>query len=112
MVSRVLVGQVPKEERKTIVKEAQEGKLKILFATEQLLGKGFDEPLLSVLHMATPIKDVDFLTQVIGRVTRIHGGKKEALILDYWDNMEPVLGRSVKARLKKYQELGIERIKV
>lgn len=111
MLSRVLIGKINKKEREEIVQDAARGKLKFLFATESLLGKGFDEPLLSILHMATPIKDPDFLTQCIGRITRIHPEKKEACIFDYWDNREDVIGYTVKTRIKLYNKLNIQRRK-
>lgn len=109
-VSRILIGSVRDEERRKIIKEMGIGKIKIIFATSQLLGKGFDEPLLSVLHLTTPIKDPGRLAQYIGRITRIHSGKEESRIFDYYDSKERILSISAKSRSKTYTELNIKRI--
>ena len=111
MLSRVLIGSIDKKSRKEIVQEASKGKLKFLFATEALLGKGFDEPLLSVLHLTTPIKYPPFLTQCIGRITRVNPGKEKALIFDYWDSKERIIGNTIKTRIETYDKLKIRRVK-
>ena len=109
LISRLLIGAVPKKERKEIVKLMELGKVKLIFATDKLLGTGFDEPLLSVLHLTTPIKDPDRITQYIGRVTRIHPNKKFSQLFDYFDKYENILRYGASARSKVYKELKIEK---
>lgn len=109
--ARLLIGSVKDSDRKKIISDMKTGKIKTVFATSQLLGKGFDEPLLSVLHLTTPIKDSGRLTQYIGRITRIHNDKKKSLVFDYYDTLEPILAFSAKARLETYQDLKMEIVK-
>ena len=109
LISRILVGKVNKNDRKEIVEEADKGKLKLIFATQQLLGRGFDESRLSVLHLIHPIKDEVSLTQFIGRITRVREGKELALIFDYFDKYEGLLRGYASVRSKLYRKLNIEK---
>ena len=109
LISRLLVGSVAKKDRIEIVKLMSIGKVKFIFATDKLLGTGFDEPLLSVLHLTTPIKDPDRLTQYIGRITRIHGDKKKSKVFDYFDKYENILRSGASVRSKTYLSLSIEK---
>ena len=115
LISELLVGSVNKKERKKIVERAMKNDLKFLFATDKLIGKGFDEELLSVLHLTTPIGDPDFLQQACGRVTRIPKTKeikklkKKAYIFYYFDRDEYILRGAASRSSKRFQELGIEK---
>lgn len=115
LISELLVGKVSKKERKIIVEKAMKNNLKFLFATDKLIGKGFDEELLSVLHLTTPIGDPDFLQQACGRVTRIpktkeiKEQKKKAYIFYYFDQNEQILRGAASRSSKRFMELGIEK---
>ena len=108
--ARILIGEVKGKNRKDIVADIKKGNIKYIYATSQLLGKGFDEPLLSVLHLGTPIKDPDRLTQFVGRITRLLPGKEKSYIFDYYDAKEYVLSSSTKIRSNTYKGLDIKRI--
>jgi superfamily II DNA or RNA helicase len=93
----VLTGQAAMESRAEIVADVQAGRLKVLIATLQLIGEGFDCPGLSTLVLATPIKFEGRLLQVVGRIMRPAEGKR-ARVIDYVDEQIPVLRRSAAAR--------------
>jgi len=110
LISRVLTGKVKEKERREIIQEAEKGKLKILIATDKLIGEGFDEPLLSVLHLTSPIADKNRLIQYVGRVRRTVKGKKEALVYDYFDPHEPILRNGAKKRVQTYRDNNITKM--
>jgi superfamily II DNA or RNA helicase len=83
-----------------------EGKIRVLVATSQLIGEGFDLPALSNLFLTTPIKFDGRVKQYAGRILRTDPGKKPPTIFDYVDRTG-VLEASFRARKKAYQELGI-----
>ena len=64
----VLTGDLSDKARKDIVGQLNDGRVKILIATGQLIGEGFDAPILSTLFLATPIKFDGRLLQYLGRV--------------------------------------------
>jgi superfamily II DNA or RNA helicase len=104
--SKVLTGKVKNKEREEIVKRAKNKELKILFATDKLIGEGFDESLISVIYLTCPIADDTRLIQYVGRARRTAPGKKFALIIDFFDAKEPILRRSAKKRVIAYIKNG------
>ncbi|MFZ5799032.1 MAG: DEAD/DEAH box helicase [Thermodesulfobacteriota bacterium] len=99
--SVLLTGRVPAEQRARIVEEVQEGRVRVLISTLQLIGEGFDCPGLSTLVLSTPIKFEGRLLQVVGRIMRPSDGK-QAKVIDYLDRQVPVLRRSAAARLEVF----------
>lgn len=93
----VLTGRTGPEERTRIVAEVRENRVQVLVSTLQLIGEGFDCPGLSTLVLATPIKFEGRLVQVVGRIMRPAEGK-QARVIDYVDELIPVLRRSAAAR--------------
>ena len=84
--SMVLTGDTKKKERAQIVEMVTAGKVKVLIATGQLIGEGFDCGELSSLFIATPISFKGRLIQYVGRVLRPAKGKLVARIHEYVDN--------------------------
>lgn len=78
------------------------GKVKVLVATGQLIGEGFDCRELSTLFLATPIKFNGRLLQYLGRVLRPALGKDRARVYDYLDPVG-VLENAARARQRVYQ---------
>ncbi|CAN2050046.1 ATP-dependent DNA helicase UvsW [Candidatus Magnetomoraceae bacterium gMMP-13] len=107
---RLLTGDVPNSKRKKIVKELNNGKVRILVATSQLIGEGFDLKTLSALFLGTPVKFTGRIKQYAGRILRTDKGKEEAVIYDYVD-LPGVLQASFKSRLSAYNQLGIKDIR-
>lgn len=101
----VLTGEVSNGERKAIVDRLSAGKVRVLIATGQLIGEGFDAKSLQTLFLATPIKFDGRLTQYLGRVLRPAPGKDHATIYDYVDSQIGVLAASARARQKVFTNL-------
>jgi superfamily II DNA or RNA helicase len=100
----VLTGDIPIEKRQEILKKLNSGEIKILIATGQLIGEGFDCRNLSTLFLTTPIKFSGRLLQYIGRVLRPAPGKKKARVFDYVDVNVDVLKIAAKARQRAYDK--------
>ncbi|MBI4765092.1 MAG: DEAD/DEAH box helicase [Deltaproteobacteria bacterium] len=104
--TRELYGDMNSGDRKRIVLELNEGKVKVLIATSQLIGEGFDLPALSNLFFGTPIKFEGRVKQYIGRILRTDKGKETPVVYDYVDRPE-VLWASHRARKRAYEDLGV-----
>ena len=98
-----LTGDRSELERKEIVQRLNQGRIKILVATGQLIGEGFDCPNLTTLFLATPVRFSGRVLQYIGRVLRPAPGKKKAKIIDYIDVNVDVLVSAARARERVYQ---------
>jgi len=98
----VLTGDLSNRERQSIVERLNAGQIKILVATGQLIGEGFDCRDLSTLFLACPIKFSGRLIQYLGRVLRPAPGKKEARVYDYVDSKIGVLRHAAEARQRVY----------
>ena len=68
---RLLTGDVSTVERKAIVEELNQSKVRALVATSQLVGEGFDLKELSSIFMATPVRFSGRVKQYIGRIFRM-----------------------------------------
>lgn len=97
----LLTGDIPTKQRQNIVERLNQGKVKVLIATGQLIGEGFDCKELSTLFMATPIKFSGRVIQYLGRVLRPAPGKDKAKVFDYVDPVG-VLQAAAKSRQKVY----------
>ncbi|MBU0966296.1 MAG: DEAD/DEAH box helicase [Proteobacteria bacterium] len=97
----LLTGRVAGEERSDIVRRVQQGEVRVLVATIQLIGEGFDCPGLTSLFLCTPIKFEGRLTQVIGRILR-PALDKEPKVYDYVDPVG-VLKASARSRRQIYE---------
>lgn len=95
----LLTGQTSAEQRARVVEDLRAGQVKVLVATLQLIGEGFDCPGLSNLFLTTPITFEGRLLQVLGRIMRPAKGK-QARVYDYVDEGVSVLKRSADGRKK------------
>ncbi len=102
----LLTGSTAKKERKAIVEKLQDGKIKVLISTSQLIGEGFDLKSLSAIFLCTPVKFTGRVKQYVGRILRTAAGKRKAVIFDYVD-APGVLRASFRSRENAYRELGI-----
>lgn len=102
----LLTGDTPGEERQRIVHELSTGGIKVLVATMQLVGEGFDCDRLAGLFLTTPIKFPGRVLQVVGRVLRTSDGKEKPVVYDYVDRAG-VLRSSFAARMQAYKQLGM-----
>ena len=80
-------GQTGRQERRNIIKEFQDGGIKVL-ANCDLLVQGFDAPGVRALYIARPTFSPGAYIQMAGRGLRgkENGGKEECLIVDVADN--------------------------
>lgn len=100
--SAILTGDLSDKERGEVVEAVNAGRIKVLIATGQLIGEGFDCRELSTLFLATPIKFDGRLLQYLGRVLRPAPGKEKATVYDYVDASVGVLKAAFKARERVY----------
>lgn len=100
--AEVLTGNLNNGERQRIVEDLNMGRVKVLVATGQLIGEGFDCKELSTLFLATPVKFNGRLLQYLGRVLRPAPGKDKAKVYDYVDTKVGVLVAAAGARERVY----------
>ena len=79
---------------------------RVLIATGRYVGEGFDDARLDTLFLAMPVSWKGTLTQYVGRLHRLHPGKREVRVHDYLDEAVPMLNRMGAKRIKAYQSLG------
>jgi superfamily II DNA or RNA helicase len=101
--AELLTGDIPKTKREAIVDKLNSGKIRVLIATGQLIGEGFDCKQLSTLFLATPIRFDGRVIQYLGRVLRPASGKRRAVVYDYIDSHVGPLKASAKSRMRVYQ---------
>ena len=100
--AEMLTGELPAKERQGIVDRLNTGAIKVLVATGQLIGEGFDCRELSTLFLATPIRFDGRVKQYLGRVMRPAPGKDQAVVYDYVDSEVGVLRASARQRARVY----------
>lgn len=105
--SGLLTGDVPDIYRKDIIDRLNNGEVKVLVATGQLIGEGFDCKNLSTLFITTPIRFSGRVFQYLGRILRPAPGKKKAIVYDYVDVNVGILKTAAKSRQKVYDSWKI-----
>lgn len=98
----VLTGDVGTADRRSITERLNRGEIKVLVATGQLIGEGFDSKNLSTLFLATPVRFSGRLLQYLGRILRPAPGKDKARVFDYVDVNVEVLKAAANARQRVY----------
>ncbi|MFH2218062.1 MAG: DEAD/DEAH box helicase [Pseudomonadota bacterium] len=102
MSSDLLTGDLTGSQRQAVVKRLNQGRIRVLVATGQLIGEGFDCKELATLFLATPVRFSGRVLQYLGRVLRPAPGKSKARVYDYVDVRVDVLKAAAKARQKVY----------
>lgn len=106
--AQVLTGDCSASERQNLVTRLNGGDMRVLVATGQLIGEGFDSSALSRLFIATPIKFDGRLIQYLGRVLRPAPGKTRAVVFDFVDSRVGVLEAAARTRARVYLRLATE----
>ncbi len=97
--------QAEQEARETLAAATSDGST-VLVATCPYVGEGFDDPRLDTLFLVMPIAWKGTLAQYVGRLHRLHPGKKEVRVFDYVDRAVPKLRRMFEKRLRGYRAIG------
>jgi len=79
---------------------------RLVLATGRYIGEGFDDPRLDALFLTMPISWRGTLAQYVGRLHRQHARKTEVLVVDYVDDLVPILARMAAKRRSGYRALG------
>jgi superfamily II DNA or RNA helicase len=103
--SELLTGSLSAGHRQKVIDRLNKGKVKVLIATGQLIGEGFDCKDLSTLFLATPIRFSGRVVQYLGRILRPAPGKEKARLFDYVDINVDTLKNAAMARQKVYLRL-------
>ena len=77
-----------------------------LLATGRYIGEGFDEPRLDTLFITLPVSWRGTIAQYVGRLHRLHAGKREVQVYDYADLDVPMLARMFERRCAGYEAVG------
>lgn len=75
----------------------------VILTTYQMTKEGLNIPDLDTLIMATPQAKVE---QTVGRILRQHEDKAMPVVLDFCDELVPLLQGMSLGRLKQYRQLG------
>jgi ATP-dependent helicase IRC3 len=81
---RIVIGDTPDEERRSILDDFRNGKVKVV-VNVGVLTEGFDEPSVEVILLARPTRSSLLYTQIVGRGTRLFDGKENCIVIDIAD---------------------------
>jgi superfamily II DNA or RNA helicase len=107
----ILKGGMGKKQRQSSLERLTsipDGVPRVLLATGSYIGEGFDDSRLDTLFLTMPISWRGTLQQYVGRLHRIHQGKKVVRVFDYVDAQISMLRRMFEKRLKGYRAIGYE----
>lgn len=88
------------------LKAVPEAEGRVLIATGKFIGEGFDDPRLDTLFLTMPISWRGTVAQYVGRLHRLHAGKRVVRVYDYADLNVPMLARMFDRRCRGYESLG------
>lgn len=98
----VVTGELTGPQRREAIDRIQRGESRVLIATGQLIGEGFDFRDLTTLFLATPVRFSGRVIQYLGRVLRPAPGKERARVFDYVDVHVAPLLNAARARKRIY----------
>jgi very-short-patch-repair endonuclease len=78
----------------------------VLLATGKFVGEGFDHPRLDTLFLTLPVSWRGTVAQYVGRLHRLHEGKREVRAYDYADLNVAMLARMFDRRCEGYEAVG------
>jgi DNA repair protein RadD len=87
IVSAVVCGETPAQEREDLIRDFKQGQIHCL-VTVLALSTGFDVPDVDCIIWCRPTKSPVLYVQGMGRGTRIAPGKEDCLVLDFTDTVE------------------------
>ena len=101
--AEVMTGDLALETRRSVIERLESGQVRVLIATGQLVGEGFDCPGLSTLFLTTPIRFSGRLVQYLGRILRPAKGIERARVFDYVDIHVGPLRAAAQVRQRLYR---------
>jgi superfamily II DNA or RNA helicase len=101
-----VTGDIPHEERPALIKQIF-GDKDVLFGTQSIFSEGISLDCLSCIILATPINNEPLLTQLVGRIIRIHEDKPQPIIVDI-HLVGKTASRQANARMGYYMKQGYE----
>ena len=78
----------------------------VVLATGRFVGEGFDKAHLDTLLLTMPVSWQGTVTQYVGRLHRLHEGKREVRVYDYVDLDVAMLARMFDRRCRAYEVQG------
>lgn len=104
-------GMRPKALSSALARIGVEQGRQVVLATGRFVGEGFDEPHLDTLFLTMPVSWRGTVAQYVGRLHRLHEGKREVRVYDYADLDAPMLARMFEKRRRAYesQDYTVER---
>jgi superfamily II DNA or RNA helicase/very-short-patch-repair endonuclease len=78
----------------------------VILSTGKYIGEGFDDPRLDTLFLALPVSWRGIIAQYVGRLHRLHDGKREVRVYDYADLNVPMLAKMFDRRCQGYEAVG------
>ena len=102
----VLKGGLGKKRRAQLMSEmgmVAPDEPRVVLATGSYVGEGFDDSRLDTLFLAMPISWRGTLQQYVGRLHRLHEGKRMVRVYDCIDGNVPMLARMFERRLDGLQ---------
>jgi len=97
LVYEYISGASSSDERKAVFQKMRNGEIDVLVGT-RVVNVGIDIPELDALILAGPIKSSIISLQRIGRVIRKAEGKKNAIIIDFFDQARFLRNHSKKRK--------------
>ncbi len=79
---------------------------RVILATGKYIGEGFDDPRLDTLFLTLPVSWRGTIAQYVGRLHRLHEGKREVRVYDYADLNVLMLSRMFDKRCHGYEAVG------
>jgi superfamily II DNA or RNA helicase len=105
----VLRGQMRHRERAELaarLASIPESEARVLIATGRYIGEGFDDARLDTLFITLPISWRGTVAQYVGRLHRLHEGKRDVRVYDYADLQVAMLARMFDRRCRAYEDVG------
>jgi len=103
----VMTGRVKGKERVRIKAEIEAAPEAIVFAT--VAKEGLDIPAVDRIYLPSPSGNPKVTQQKIGRGTRIHEGKLDIIVFDFFDILVDIFRKQFrKRRFQCYDQLGLE----
>ncbi len=81
---------------------------RLILAIGRYIGEGFDASRLNALFLTMPIAWKGTFAQYVSRLHRLHDRKRDVLVIDFVDQLIPVLTRMAAKRRTGYRSLGYE----